>query len=135
MDAIKSKNKVDMNDTVVQLREDQMGMIQHTSQCKCAYQASVNYALKVFPDVGIFTEASNLSAEPFNEKLKADSMRKNGASALRRGKGGRGGSRFCFVFLLVGVMIIFLFSCFCGGKGHDMLLFGNLIFFLVLTYA
>ena len=98
MDAIKSKNKVDMNDIVVQLREDRMGMIQHTSQYKFAYQASVNYALKVFPDVGIFTEASNLSAEPFNEKLKADSMRKNGASAFHWGKGGVGGSRFCFLY-------------------------------------
>jgi len=78
MDAIKSKSKVDLNDIVEHLREDRMGMIQHTSQYKFAYQASVNYALTVFPDAGIFTEASNLSSEPFSEKLKADSMRKNG---------------------------------------------------------
>lgn len=37
MDAIKSKSKVDLNDIVEHLREDRMGMIQHTSQYKFAY--------------------------------------------------------------------------------------------------
>lgn len=37
MDAIKSKRKVDLNDIVEHLREDRMGMIQHTSQYKFAY--------------------------------------------------------------------------------------------------
>ena len=78
MDAIKSQSKVDMNDIVLHIRQDRMGMIQHTSQYKFAYQASVNYALTVFPDAGIFTEAANSSSAPFSEKLKADSMRKNG---------------------------------------------------------
>lgn len=37
MDAIKSKRNVDLNDIVEHLREDRMGMIQHTSQYKFAY--------------------------------------------------------------------------------------------------
>jgi hypothetical protein len=79
MDAIQKKKQIDLIDIVSGLREDRMGMIQHTSQYKFAYQAAVNYAMKLYPEAGIFTTASNSSTEVFGEKLKADSMRKNGA--------------------------------------------------------
>jgi protein tyrosine phosphatase len=44
MNAIIAKQKVDINAIVYNIRQDRMGMIQHTSQYKFAYQASVNFA-------------------------------------------------------------------------------------------
>jgi len=72
-------DQVDINEIVYQIREDRMGMIQHTSQYKFAYQACVDFAIRLFGrEAKLLSIAKNTNLN-LSDGMRRESMKKNGA--------------------------------------------------------
>ena len=57
---MQARAKVDITDIVRQLREDRMGMVQHTSQYKFIFQAALDYARTRFKNSTVLARVRDL---------------------------------------------------------------------------
>lgn len=85
--AILAREEVNLLDTIDQIREDRMGMIQHTEQYKFVYQAVIDYARLIggYNDVRVLTMSAvrgDAKVQRQNSYLQMDSMKKDGAWKL-----------------------------------------------------
>eukprot|EP00039_Didymoeca_costata_P031047 m.32870 g.32870 ORF g.32870 m.32870 type:complete len:988 (+) comp8459_c0_seq1:206-3169(+) len=86
--AVQRRDKVDVNNIIQGIREDRMGLVQHTSQYKFAYQAAVTYARSLYgPETEVLTELDTRGPKKIDEQMRKDSMRKNGTWKLKELKG------------------------------------------------
>lgn len=78
INAMQARAKVDITDIVRQLREDRMGMVQHTSQYKFIFQAALDYARTRFKNSTVLAQVDVSQKKEVGDRMTADTVKKNG---------------------------------------------------------
>lgn len=83
VNAMQSRNQVDVTEIIKTLREDRMGMVQSTSQYKFIYQACLTYASTRFAKAVVLTGVPTTSVS-VGDALRKDTLNKNGTWKMHK---------------------------------------------------